>query len=136
MSTVKITLGTDGSWRIGDDSTAGKMLPSGGAVLKYIEIIIHGNGASGSAETINWTNGAIQKVSMTDDCTFTFTNPIVGVCRLFVNNNDPLGPYTATWPGAVIWLDSTSPTFTKNRTGLIEFYYDGTNYYGQWNEYY
>jgi len=108
----------------------------GGIRSKFVEIIIEGKGASGSAKTINWADSAIQTVAMTDDCTFTLTNPIVGVCRLFINNNDPLGPYTATWPGNVKWQDSTAPTFTKNRTVLIEFYYDDTNYYAKFGEYY
>lgn len=108
----------------------------GGIRAKFREVVIYANGASGSAKTINWANGDIQKVSMTDDCEFTLGNPIVGVCRLFINNDDPLGPYTATWPAAVKWEDNVAPTFTIDRPILIEFYYDGSNYYGNWAEYY
>jgi len=106
----------------------------GGVRSRFVERIIHANGASGSAKTINWFNGEVQKVAMTDDCTFTFTNPIVGICRLWVNNGAFV--YTATWPANVKWQDNTSPTFTANRIVLIEFYYDDTTYLGNWGEYY
>jgi len=108
----------------------------GGTRTKFIEIVIYANGASGAAKTIDWSNGAIQKVSMTDECTFTFDNPIIGVCRLFINNSDPLGPYRSYWPGSVVWKDSAPPAFAIDQTVLAEFYYDGSNYYGQWNEYF
>jgi hypothetical protein len=106
----------------------------GGIKSKFIETIIHLNGASGSSKIIDWDNGLIQKVAMTDDCTFTFTNPRIGIYRLFVNNG--VFVYTATWPANIKWQDNTSPSFTANRPVLIEFYYDGTNYYGNWGEYY
>jgi hypothetical protein len=108
----------------------------GGHRATFREVIIYNNGGSGSAKTIDWLSGDIQKVAMTDDCVFTFDNPIVGVCRLFINNNAPLGPYSATWPDNVVWKDNVPPSFTKDRTALTELYYDGTNYFGQWNEYY
>jgi hypothetical protein len=97
---------------------------------------VYENGASGTEKTIDWKNGNTQKVAMTDDCTFTFSNPLVGPLNLFVNNNDTLGPYTATWPAEVIWLENTPPVFTKNRTCVCAFLYEGANYYGQWGDYY
>jgi hypothetical protein len=108
----------------------------GGANFKFLEITIYANGASGAAKTIDWRNGAIQKVSMTDDCTITLTNPIVGLARLFLNNDDPLGPYTVLWSPTILWENNSSPSLRKNRTTLIEFYYDGSDYYGKWAEYY
>jgi hypothetical protein len=97
---------------------------------------VYENAASGSAKTIDWSNGNTQKVAMTDNCTFTFTNPLVGPLNLFVNNNDPLGPYTPTWPGTVIWKNNVAPTFTKDRFCIIAFLYEGANYYGSWDDYY
>jgi hypothetical protein len=97
---------------------------------------VYANGGSGTDKTIDWKNGNTQKVAMTDDCTFTFSNPLVGPLNLFVNNNDPLGPYTATWPETVIWLNNTPPTFVTDRTCACAFLYEGTNYYGSWGNYY
>ena len=106
----------------------------GGVKSKFVERVIYINGASGAAKTIDWLNGEVQKVAMTDDCTFTFDNPIIGICRLWINNGALV--YTATWPGNVIWQNNTAPTFTANRPVLIEFYYDGTDYLANWGEYY
>lgn len=99
---------------------------------EYVEI--KANGASGSRKTIDWLNGNIQKVAMTDDCTFTLDNPLAGAHVLFINNGQFV--YTATWPENVLWRDNTAPTFTANRVVVCKFYYDGTNYYGRWGEYY
>ena len=106
----------------------------GGGRYKFVEKVIYINGASGTAKTIDWLNGEVQKVAMTDDCTFTFTNPIIGICRLWINNG--MFVYTAIWPENIKWQDDTSPSFTANRIALVEFYYDGTNYLGNWGEYY
>ena len=106
----------------------------GGIRGKFVEKVIYINGASGSTKSIDWANSDVQKVAMTDDCTFTFSNPIVGICRLWINNGEFV--YTATWPENVIWQDNIAPSFTANRVVLIEFYYDGTNYLSNWGEYY
>jgi len=96
---------------------------------------VKANGASGSAKTIDWANGNTQKVAMTDDCTFTFSNPLFGPLNLFINNGDPLGPYTPTWPATVVWEGNTPPTFVADRTCVCAFLYEGTNYYGSWGNY-
>jgi hypothetical protein len=109
----------------------------GGIRSKFIDYVaLEANGASGSAKTIDWSNGNSQKVAMTDNCTFTFTNPLVGLLSLFINNNDALGPHTPTWPATVLWANNTPPTFTVGRTCVCTFRYEGTNYYADWSEYY
>jgi len=95
---------------------------------------IYANGGTGIAETINWLNGNIQKCALTDDCTFTLTNPLIGVHQLFINVG--MFTYSMTWPANVVWRDSSAPTATANRMILCEFYYNGTNYYGKWGDYY
>jgi len=106
-----------------------------GNIHNLILTSVYLNGVSGTNKTINWRNGNVQKVSMTDDCTFTFTNPVSGICSvLFVNSGEFV--YSATWPENIIWKNNTAPSFTANRTVIIEFYYDGSNYYGRWEEYY
>ena len=108
----------------------------GGIRTKFIATIKHVNGASGSTKTIDWDNGLLQQIAMTDNCTFTLSNPEVGIYRLIINNNDQFGPYTATWPATVKWASGISPTFTKDRFVRIELDYDGINYYANWNEHY
>lgn len=93
------------------------------------------NGDSGAADTIDWTKGNKQKSTLTNNCTFTFTEP-GGVCNLILElHQDATGSRTVTWPASVKWPDSTAPTLSAgaNAVDIIAFYYDGTNYYGVGN---
>jgi len=94
------------------------------------------NGNSGSSKTINWNNGQKQKITLTDNCTFTFTAPTsgIGVFRLKLIQ-DGTGSRTVTWPANVKWPNSTPPTLTTtaNAYDIIAFDYDGTNYNGGFN---
>jgi len=87
------------------------------------------NGNSGTAKTITWANGSHQKVTLTGNCTFTFTAPsTVRTVTLKVISG---GAYTATWPGSVIW--SGDPPVLSQVAGtydLISLYWDGSNYIG------
>lgn len=94
------------------------------------------NGNSGTADTINWNNGNKQKSTVTDDVTYTFTAP-AGPCNLtlrLVVGASP--PHTITWPATVKWPGGTAPTLstTENDVDVISFYYDGTNYYGDFSQ--
>lgn len=90
------------------------------------------NGNSGNALTIDWDDGQKQKVTLTDDCTFTFTAPDgVGnfILRLV---QDGTGNRTVTWPASVLWPGNSAPTLSTAAAAidLVAFYVDGTNYYG------
>jgi len=91
------------------------------------------NGNSGNADTIDWSAGNKQKSTLTDDCTFTFTEPS-GPCSLILKLvQDGMGNRTVTWPGDVYWPGGTAPTLTTDAEAIdiICFYYDGTDFYGQ-----
>jgi hypothetical protein len=70
-------------------------------------------GNSSTALTVNFNNGGNQKVTLTGNCTFTFSNPVAGETYL-------------KWPAA------TAPTLTTTASAIdiVSFYYDGTNYFG------
>ena len=90
------------------------------------------NGNSGAADTINWTTGNNQRSTLTANCTFTFTAP-TGVSFLNLKIiQDATGSRTVTWPAGIIWAGGVAPTLstTANRVDIVNFYYDGTNYYG------
>lgn len=92
------------------------------------------NGNSGAAKTIAWTNGNKQKVTLTDNCTFTFTAPQgVGDYTLKIVM-DGMGGYTNTWPATVKWPGGYEPAMTlfAGATEIINFYFDGTNYLASW----
>lgn len=93
------------------------------------------NGNSGTTQTVTWGDGNKQKVTLTGDCTFTFSDPH-GPCSIILKMvQDGTGSRTVTWPASVKWPDSTAPTLTTTAgaTDLITFYFDGTNYHGNFS---
>lgn len=87
------------------------------------------NGNSGAAMTIDWTAGQKQRVTLTGDCTFTFTAP-AGPCSVLLRCIGDGTARTLTWPATVKWAAAAAPTMTSTLSAwdLIAFYYDGTNY--------
>lgn len=91
------------------------------------------NGNSGTEKTIDWTAGNKQKITLTGNCTFTFTDPS-GPCNLILRLiQDGTGSRTVTWPATVKWPEATAPTLTTTASGedIIALYWNGTNYYCQ-----
>ena len=102
------------------------------ATSKNIYFTEYDNGNSGTSKTVDWAaNGHKQKITMTGDCTFTFTAP-AGPCNLLLKKiQDGTGSRIPTWPAAVKWPGGTKPVHSgASKTDIVSFYYDGTNYYG------
>lgn len=92
------------------------------------------NGNSGAAATISFLVAQKQKITLTANCTFTFTAPNGPgnfVLRLI---QDATGGRTVTWPGTVKWVGSAAPTLTTaaNAVDIVSIYYNGTNYYASY----
>lgn len=87
------------------------------------------NGNSSTAKTVNWTWGNKQKVTLTGNCTFTFTAP-TGITNLQLRCIGDGTVRTITWPATVKWPDGSAPimTGTLNKWDIISMFYDGTNY--------
>lgn len=89
------------------------------------------NGNSGTSKTIDWTASNIQKITMTGNCTFTFTAPggpsKLTLCLI----QDGTGGRTVTWPAAVKWPQAIAAVLTTTAAGVdfVTMFYDGTNYY-------
>jgi hypothetical protein len=91
------------------------------------------NGNSGTTKTITWTAGMNQKITMNNDCTFTFASPIASGTRFtLVVIQDGVGSHVVTWPGSVVWKGGAAPTLTATagKADLIYFVYNGSTYYG------
>jgi len=123
-------------------TTAGAALPKAGGtltgaivgadqiisapVLKDVGETCVANGTSGATDTIDLTDGNVHNVTLTANCTFTFSNPPAsgtsGSFTLFLNQ-DGTGSRTATWPGSVKWAGGTAPTLTTtaSRTDILVF---------------
>ena len=95
-------------------------------VLKDIGETAVANATSGSTDTIDLEDGNVHNVTLTANCTFTFSNPPAsgtsGSFTLFLNQ-DGTGSRTATWPGSVKWAGGTAPTLTTtaSRTDILVF---------------
>jgi len=98
------------------------------------------NGNSGAAKTIDWRNGNVQKITMTDNCTFTFINPSGAGWYSLRSTQDAGGTNTYIWTGgglAVKWDGDTEPTWTVvgDEENMHTFYFDGANWKGSgWTE--
>lgn len=66
---------------------------------------------------------------------FTFTAPSNPCNLILVLKQDGAGSRLATWPGTVLWSEGTAPTLSTgvNAVDVIGFYYDGTNYFGNFS---
>lgn len=83
------------------------------------------------AITVDWTTAQNQKqTEPTGTITYTFTAP-PGPChlQLIIDSDGTSTAQTINWPGTVIWLGATYAG-TNNKKSIVNFWYDGTNYYG------
>jgi FtsP/CotA-like multicopper oxidase with cupredoxin domain len=79
----------------------------------YSETLVSAN--SSTAYTVDLSNGNVFKITMTGNCTFTFSNPPAsGKAGSFtlILVQDATGSRTATWPASVDWAGGTAPTLT------------------------
>jgi hypothetical protein len=79
--------------------------------------------ASGAAETIDLANGNVHDVTMTANCTFTFTSPAAGRARSFTlfARQDGTGSRLATWPVSVVWPGGVTPTLSTAAAAVDVF---------------
>lgn len=116
-------------------SSVFQFVPSSGTVLynNYrMEPYEFAAGNSGSTATISWTNGSSQNLTMTSACTFILNNPQAGGAYILRLTQGSTGGNQATWPGSVKWSGGTAPTLTSSssKNDIINFYFDGSTYYG------
>ncbi len=108
-----------------------------GGALTNVKSVTYGsapvdNGNSGTADTIDWTAGDIQKSTLTGNCTYTFTAPLgIGGFTLEIIQ-DATGARTLAWPATVDWVGGITPTIdpAPNAITIVSFYYNGTRYRG------
>jgi hypothetical protein len=85
-------------------------------------------GNSGSSITINWDNGPVQKVTLTGNATFTFSNPQSGSSYTLILVQDATGTRSVTLSG--FDFGDNIPTFntTATKKNVVSALYDGTEY--------
>lgn len=100
-------------------------------VTNYLESVV-AIGNSGTSKTIDLTNGTVQTVTMTGNCTFTMPTATAGKSFILIAVQDGTGSRTATFT-SVKWVGGTAPTMTTTATtgrDIFAFVADGTNWYG------
>jgi len=115
---VTITSGTANAVTIGN-----------GTFTNYTESQVN-IGNSSTTQTISLSNGTVQTVTLTGNCTFTM--PSVGSGKSFlVMIKSGAGNFTGTFTN-VKFPANTAPTITTtaSRMDIIAFSSDGTNWYG------
>ncbi len=90
----------------------------------------------GTTQTVNFNLGNVQKLdtgSASGDVTLTFSNPSTGgTYTLFIIQG--VTSRLITFPATVKWPQGQAPILSTANGSIdkITFYYDGTNYYGDW----
>ena len=100
-------------------------------VTNYVETVV-AIGNSGTSQTLALTNGTVQTVTMTGNCTFTMPTATAGKSFILIAVQDATGSRTATFT-SVKWAGGTAPTLTTTATtgrDILTFVADGTNWYG------
>ena len=120
----RICVTSTGNVGIGTTSPQGKLDIAGQFGSK-----IHVNGDSGAAKTIDWNNGNTQHITLTANCTLTFSNGYSGRKYTLIVKQDATGSRTITWPGTARWSGGTAPTLTTtaSKTDYIDFFYNSVD---------
>ena len=94
-------------------------------------------GSSSTTYAVDLSTANIFSISMTGNCTFTFSNPPASgtSCSfMLILKQDATGSRTATWPATVKFPNASTPTLTTtaNKTDIFNFITvdGGTVYFG------
>jgi len=110
-------------------TSVGNLTLSNGTYTDYTESVV-AIGNSSTTQTIALSNGTVQTVTLTANCTFTMPTVAAGKSFLVLIKSGA-GNFTGTF-SSVKWPSNTAPTITNtaSRMDIIAFSSDGTNWYG------
>lgn len=91
---------------------------------------IYSAGSSGASLTIDWNNGPIQQVTLTDNCTFSFNNAIAGSTYTLILTQDGTGGRSVTLTGWDFGDNAPSYNTGIGKKNVVSGLYDGTEYLG------
>lgn len=114
----------------GTQTLSNKTIQAGVFTDGYTEEVATAN--TSTAYTVDLTNGSIQILTLTGNCTFTFPTATAGRSFVMILKQDATGSRTVTWPAAVKWPDNATPTITAtaSKSDKYVFTADGTNWIG------
>ena len=114
--------------------TGGTM--TGNVVTKTSTDTVTTAASSGSSYTIDLSTADEFNITLTANCTISFSNILASNLTRFVVTlvQDGTGSRTVTWPGSVTWVSGTTPTLNTAAasfdTFVFQTYNGGTNVYG------
>ena len=122
LGNATITLG-------GTTTSVGNLTLTNGTYTNYTESQVN-IGNSSTTQTISLSNGTVQTVTLTANCTFTMPTVAAGKSFLVLIKSGA-GGFTGTFTG-VKFPANIAPTITTtaSRMDIIAFSSDGTNWYG------
>ena len=128
LGNTTITLG-------GTTTSVGNLTVTNTTVTNYTESVV-AIGNSSTAQTLSLTNGTVQTVTMTGNCTFTMPTATAGKSFILIVNTGA-GSFTGTFT-SVKWPSGTAPTLTTtaSRWDILTFVSDGTYWYGNFAQAY
>ena len=97
---------------------------------------VYTNATSGASLGLDLANGQVQDITLTANCTFTFTGSSASSAYgfLLILRQDATGNRTATWPGSVSWPNGTAPVLSSAASAVTLIRFDtvnnGTTWYG------
>lgn len=89
-------------------------------------------GDSGSSVSVDWSNGASQFVTLSNNATFSFSNAVAGNTYYLRIQQGGYGNKQAYLPSNIVWNSGSVPVISVNSwtIDVIGLYFDGTYYYG------
>lgn len=89
----------------------------------------------GATETVSWTNGDRQKMTLDENLTITFSNATAGQTITLLMLQDGSGTNTITFADTIVWADATTPTWgtTADKWNVAVITYTGAEYLGVGN---
>jgi len=95
----------------GTETLTNKTIEAGTFTNGYTEEVNTAN--TSTAYTVSLSDGSVQILTLTGNCTFTFPTPVAGKSFIMILKQDGTGSRTVTWPSSVKWPASTAPTITS-----------------------
>jgi len=129
---TNVTLPTTGTLATlaGSETFTNKTLTNP-TVTNYVESVV-AIGNSGTSQTLVLTNGTVQTVTMTGNCTFTMPTATAGKSFILICTQDGTGSRTAVFT-SVKFPGGTAPTLTVTATtgvDILTFVANGTSWFG------